>query len=358
MAYVYTNSEMCDMHFVYGQANGNSSLARRLYEEKYPQRVIPHHGIFARLHQRLAETGKFSKNTTDVGASVKVTPEEEEAVLNYINENPTTSIRKMALALNLTHSTIWRLLKKHLLYPYHIQKVHALLPTDFPLRVAFCRWFQDRIRANRPFLAQVCFTDEANFSRDAIINFHNDHWWAQENPHAYSQNNHQQQFSVNVWVGIIGDYLIGPYFLPRRLNGEAYQQFLQDELPQLLEDVPLVIRNAMVFMHDGAPAHFSRIARQHLDNAYPNRWIGRGGPYHWPPRSPDLNPLDFFLWGHLKSLVYATPVNNCEELKNRITARCEQIRDTPGILERVRESMRRRVQACIDANGSHFQHLL
>ncbi|EFN79901.1 hypothetical protein EAI_14953, partial [Harpegnathos saltator] len=44
----------------------------------------------------------------------------------------------------------------------------------------------------------------------------------------------------------------------------------------------------MCFMHDGAPAHFSRIAREYLNNNYINRWIGRGGPIAWPARSPDL----------------------------------------------------------------------
>jgi hypothetical protein len=50
---------------------------------------------------------------------------------------------------------------------------------------------------------------------------------------------------------------------------------------------------------------------------YPDRWIGRGGPTAWPPRSPDLDPLDFYLWGHLKSLVYAAPVDNEEALHHR-----------------------------------------
>jgi hypothetical protein len=51
-----------------------------------------------------------------------------------------------------------------------------------------------------------------------------------------------------------------------------------------------------------------------LSNTYHNRWIGRGGPTAWPPRSPDLNPLDFYLWGHLNFLVYAAPVDNEERL--------------------------------------------
>ena len=49
-------------------------------------------------------------------------------------------------------------------------------------------------------------------------------------------------------------------------------------------------------MHDGAPAHFSLVAREFLNATYEDRWIGRGGPHLWPARSPDLNPLDFFLW--------------------------------------------------------------
>ena len=53
-----------------------------------------------------------------------------------------------------------------------------------------------------------------------------------------------------------------------------------------------------------------------LDNnrTFPGKWIGRGGPVPWPARSPDLTPLDFFLWGHAKSLVLETPVETAEEL--------------------------------------------
>jgi hypothetical protein len=45
------------------------------------------------------------------------------------------------------------------------------------------------------------------------------------------------------------------------------------------------------FQHDGAPPNVSRNVREFLDNQYPQRWIGRGGPHHWPARSPDLNHL-------------------------------------------------------------------
>ena len=59
--------------------------------------------------------------------------------------------------------------------------------------------------------------------------------------------------------------------------------------------------------------------------------IGRGEPIPWPPRSPDLNPLDFYLWGHLKALVYATPVPDEEIHRARIVEGCDTIRHSPGI---------------------------
>ncbi|EFN84728.1 hypothetical protein EAI_00011, partial [Harpegnathos saltator] len=67
---------------------------------------------------------------------------------------------------------------------------------------------------------------------------------------------------------------IGPYFLPPRLNGERYGNFLERELPVLLADVPLHVRARLIFQHDGAPAHFSRQVRDILDACYPNKWMG------------------------------------------------------------------------------------
>ena len=48
-------------------------------------------------------------------------------------------------------------------------------------------------------------------------------------------------------------------------------------------------------MHDGAPPHFNRVARQFLNQHFANKWIDRGDSIAWPARSPDLNPLDFHL---------------------------------------------------------------
>ncbi|EFN81251.1 hypothetical protein EAI_03982, partial [Harpegnathos saltator] len=122
------------------------------------------------------------------------------------------------------------------------------------------------------FEVSVLFTDGIKFTQDAIVNFHNQHLWTYENPHAVNQSRHQHQFSCNVWAGIIGDMLIGPVFLPFTLNGRDYTQFLETELSTLLQDVPLVTRTRIWFMHNGAPAHFSRPTREYLNYTnYTNR---------------------------------------------------------------------------------------
>jgi hypothetical protein len=112
-------------------------------------------------------------------------------------------------------------------------------------------------------------------------------------------------------------------------------------------------KEANVFMHDGAPAHFDRVVKDHLNE----QWIGRGGPVSWPPRSPALTPIDFYLWGHLKTVVYATPVNAAEDLWERVQNACQVIHDNL-VFERIRQSCIRRAQAFVQNGGQHIGHRL
>jgi hypothetical protein len=101
--------------------------------------------------------------------------------------------------------------------------------------------------------------------------------------------------------------------------------------------------------------HFSRAVRDVLNNTYHDPWIGRGGPTAWPPRSPDLNPLDCYLWGHLNTPVYAAPVDNEEALHHRIVDACQTIRNCPGIFGRMPRSMSRRVLNLMEAILSTYK---
>jgi hypothetical protein len=123
---------------------------------------------------------------------------------------------------------------------------------------------------------------------------------------------------VNVWVGILGDQILGPVALPNRLTGAVYYRFLVNGLPELMEHVPLHQRQHIWFTHDLAPPHFLRTLTQHLNKAFGEQWIGCEGPVNWHAWSPGFNSLDFWLLGAPKSLVYSTPISDIEVLQQRV----------------------------------------
>lgn len=358
----FTNNELADMHFCYGLANGSNPEALRLYQERFPDRQMPGREMFATIHRRLCEDGRFgavrdATGSLAAGRQINV----EEVVLRQLENDPSLSTRRLATEHQVSQSTIWRIISNAGYYPYHLQRVQALYPGDKIRRLNFCNWFLNQPQhGNDNFASAVLFTDEAEFTRDGINNFHNQHLWSIENPHGVVESKNQIRFSLNVWAGIVGNTLIGPVFLEPRLNGQIYHRFLSRTLPPLLDDIPLAVRQRMWFMHDGAPAHFSRLARNYLSQPqnYGNNWIGRGGPVEWPARSPDLNPLDFYLWGHCKALVYDGAIANVDELRQRIIDAFDRIRNMDGIFRRINGSMYRRLEACVLANGGHFEQLL
>src|SRR5215469_8152841 len=110
-----------------------------------------------------------------------------------------------------------------------------------------------------------------------------------------------------------------------------------------------MIRSQMYFQHDGAPPHYTRHVRDYLNESFPNRWLGRGGPVAWPPRSPDLTPLDYYLWSHMKTLVYETKVDSRAALRDRIFAAGEHIRNRPNNIGSATQSLLMRAENCITA---------
>lgn len=158
-------------------------------------------------------------------------------------------------------------------------------------------------RVDPQFLDKILWSDETTCKKDGYLNLHNLHSWSNENPHLMRLEKSQYQFKVNLWTGILNGKVIGPFELQENLDGNSYLNFLQNYLPELLFDVPLLDLQNMWFQNDGCPAHYARPVREYLNQEYPGR-IGRLGPILLPPRSSDLNSMDFFYWGYLKDKVY------------------------------------------------------
>ena len=189
-------------------------------------------------------------------------------------------------------ASVSRVLSNHIYHPYKIQRHQELLETDFNRRVQFCMWVLDKVAEDDNFFDRVLFSDECTFHNNGSFNRHNFHYYSDSNPYQIRTINNQHRWSVNVWGGIMGSYVIGPYFFEENLNVTTFTDFLANEFPILLENIPLELRRTMWLQMDGAPPHFDRRVRQFLNDNFHNRWIGRGGPIEWPPRSPDLTAPD------------------------------------------------------------------
>ncbi|GFT68928.1 putative transposable element [Trichonephila clavipes] len=72
------------------------------------------------------------------------------------------------------------------------------------------------------------------------------------------------------------------------------------------------------FQQDGATCHTARATIDLLKDTFGDRLISRFGPVNRPPRSCDLTPLDYFLWGYVKSLVYANKPQTLDHLEDNI----------------------------------------
>ncbi|KAJ8937688.1 hypothetical protein NQ318_015796 [Aromia moschata] len=123
----------------------------------------------------------------------------------------------------------------------------------------------------------------------------NHHEWGDANQRATVTRHSQFRFKINIWVGMLGNNVLGAVELPSNLNSVNYFDFLKNGLPDLLDDVPLQDGVNMWFMQDGAAPHYALLVRQWLEENCPKRWIGRcvEAPQFCPPRSPDLSGFLF-----------------------------------------------------------------
>lgn len=243
------------------------------------------------------------------------------------------------------------------MHPYRPDLVQHLRQGDADRRLTFVAWLMTGLDENPLILNSILWTDESKFTNNGVINKQNNRYWDDQNPHWTFETNNQTVWGINVWCGLIGSKLLGPFFYEGTLNGNRYYNFLLNELPIMLDDIPLALRSNIIFQHDGAPAHNAHIVRDYLNAQFPNRWLGTYGPIEWPPRSPDITPLDFFLWGHLKTIVYADPPINVQNLKDKITAACNQLSEEQITAATSKEFMRR-AELCLVHGGQQFEQFI
>ncbi|GFV83347.1 transposable element Tc3 transposase [Trichonephila clavipes] len=137
------------------------------------------------------------------------------------------------------------------------------------------------------------------------------------------------------------------------VNGDRYKAMITNFfIPELNnQDV-----QALWFQQDDATCHTARATIDLLKDMFGDRLISRFRPVNWPPRSCDLTPLDYFLWGYVKSLVYADKPQTLYHLEDNIRRVIADMR--PQMLEKVIENWTPRLDYIRASHGSPMPEII
>ena len=169
-----------------------------------------------------------------------------------------------------------------------------------------------------------------------------------------------------MWCAVNSFGILGPYLF-EDLNGNHVNVNQHNYLDMLrtkfLPDLQTFQRqnphlnHDWIFMQDGASPHTTILLRQFLNTQFPNRTIGRNLNTDWPPRSPDMTPCDFFLWGWLKDQVYRQyPIQGLNDLKTKVFTIMAGING--NFARNACRSVKKRMEKLQTVNGRQFEHLL
>ena len=152
------------------------------------------------------------------------------------------------------------------------------------------------------FSSKIILSDEAHFHLDGFVNRQNCRVWGSEKPRVISEKQTHPQ-RVAVWCGFWPEGVIGSYFFENEagqaatVNGARYRDTITQFFPPKLDDIDVA---DTWFQQDDATCRTADETIQSPHETFPGRVLSRFGDRNWPPRSCDLTPLDFFLWGYSK----------------------------------------------------------
>ena len=274
-------------------------------------------------------------------------------VREAIRRNPQRSLRKMALQLKISYSTVRRVLNEDL-------KMKAFKKTTTPLlsatqkrnRVIRCKQLLRRHDIRN--ISHVLFSDEKIFTIEEAHNPQNVRIYApdrQSIPRSKKQVfRTQHPASVMVWAGVSCQGKTNLIFIPQgtKVNAAVYKNtILEAEVKEL--GSRMFGNEHWVFQQDSAPSHKAKSTQQWLSENVP-AFISTS---EWPATSPDLNPLDYFVWGRLQGAVNNKRHKSLEELKRSLKREWGKLS-----MEETCQACKAflpRLRLCIKKKGGYFE---
>ena len=110
------------------------------------------------------------------------------------------------------------------------------------------------------------------------------------------------------------------------------------------------------FQQDGAKCLTAEATHNVLRPVFEDRIISRKADVVWPPRSCDLTPLDYYLWGAVKDKCYANKPETFDALKDSIREAFGEIQ--LHTIDNVLKNWTDRVGYCMASRGSHLNEII
>lgn len=338
------------------------TATRRSFQSKFQVTKGPQPNTIKALYEKFQRTGSVAdEKINSVGRHRSVITEANvQIVEETIARSPRKSVRKTAAVCHVGKTSVHTIMRKSLnLFPYKIQTQQPLQTSSVENRKQFANDLLEMIDRGNIDVNCIWFSDEAHFHLDGFVNKQNWRIWGTENPHVCVP---QTLYSpkVTVWAAVSSRGVIGPVFLRDTVTSKRYIEILREFV---------AIENALVdssatswFMQDGARPHRTADVFRFLEEYFDNRVIAlnyscfTGKGIDWPPYSPDLNPCDFFLWGHLKDAVYRKNPQTLEQVEEIISDECAAVSLTT--LQKMSANFVLRLRHLIAADGAHFENIV
>lgn len=355
----YTPIERSDIVELYIENQKSIILTQRAFRAKFPRKEAPDPKTIRALYSKFKSSGVLSNVSRGTIQRRARSNTNITIAQDLLEENPNLSTERGAQALGISKRSMRRILRIDLqMFPYKIQMVQQLKPEDYPRRLQYGKTMQNLERSEDDFWNKIIMSDEAHFDLNGNVNKQTCRFWAAENPEIYREKPlHDKR--VTVWAGICADCIIGPFFFEDddgeaiSVNGNRYRAMVNTFLREEIENNGL---EDYWFQQDGATAHTARQTIDLLNEMFPGRLVSKNGDFDWPPRSPDLTPPDFFLWGYLKGKVYADQPKTLRALKRNIGREIAAI--STETLNKVMENAKKRAQLCVKEKGKHLRDII
>ena len=255
--------------------------------------------------------------------------------------------------MNISHESVRTIVEQDLkMSPYKIRTRQLLTDLQKRKRKERAKILLNRLKGGTE-KGEIVFSDEKLFSVEVKFNTQNDRILGKSPKdlpdHLRFVSRRQKPSSVMVWGAISKSWKSPLIFVKEgvKVNTDLY---VNDILTPALASMKEKFKNkSFTFQQDGAPSHTSKKTQKWCEEHFPSFWTKD----LWPPSSPDLNPMDFCVWGILEKEACSSPHNNLEDFRASLKRAWEKI--PQDALRAACQNFRQRLQRVIDTDGGHFE---